>query len=425
MTLTMLAIFLVHVLLGLPLFLALLATAVVGFMFVDPGMLARMMPQQFFGGINVFSLMAIPLFILAGNLMNASGLTERLMGLARLLVGHLRGGMGHVNVVSSVFFAGVNGSAVADTSALGSLLVPPMRKEGYSTAFAAGLTAGSSLIGPIIPPSIFMILYASLTNTSVGDLFLAGVIPGLFLGMAFMAMNAFYAWRKGLTKRGGRPGVAELGKAALAALPALVAPFIIVAGIVLGFFTPTESGALTALYVALCGIALGNLRLADFWRAIVETTRLTSAIFLIMAASATISWLLSYAQVPTQFVSLIAPYTDQPILVLLMLSGITFVTGMFMEEVSALMLLTPIFAPVAMMAGIDPVHLGIIITLNITIALITPPMGACVFVAAAVSHLEITALFRTIWPFVLTAVLVLLILILFPPLTLWLPSVLG
>nr|WP_299380478.1 TRAP transporter large permease [uncultured Halomonas sp.] len=425
MTLTMLAVFLVHVLLGLPLFLALLVTAVVGFMFVDPGMLARMMPQQFFGGINVFSLMAIPLFILAGNLMNASGLTERLMGLARLLVGHLRGGMGHVNVVSSVFFAGVNGSAVADTSALGSLLVPPMRKEGYSTAFAAGLTAGSSLIGPIIPPSIFMILYASLTNTSVGDLFLAGVIPGLVLGVAFMAMNAFYAWRKGLTKRGGWPGAAELGRAALAALPALIAPFIIVAGIVLGFVTPTESGALTALYVALCGIALGNLRLVDFWRAIVETTRLTSAIFLIMAASATISWLLSYAQVPTQFVELLAPYTDQPILVLLMLSGITFITGMFMEEVSALMLLTPIFAPVAMMAGIDTVHLGIIITLNITIALITPPMGACVFVAAAVSHLEITALFKTIWPFVLTAVLVLLILILFPALTLWLPSVLG
>ncbi|EPC00149.1 C4-dicarboxylate ABC transporter permease [Litchfieldella anticariensis FP35 = DSM 16096] len=425
MTLTMLAVFLAHVLLGLPLFLALLVTAAVGFLFVDLAMLPRMMPQQFFGGINVFSLMAIPLFILAGNLMNASGLTERLMGLARLLVGHLRGGMGHVNVVSSVFFAGVNGSAVADTSALGSLLVPSMRKEGYSTAFAAGLTAGSSLIGPIIPPSIFMILYASLTNTSVGDLFLGGVIPGLILGLAFMAMNAWYAWRKGMAARGQWPSLGELGMAAIGALPALIAPFIIVAGIVMGFVTPTESGALTALYVALCGVLLGQLRLADFWEAVVVTTRLTSAIFLIMAAAATISWLLSYAQVPTQFVSLLEPYVEQPVLVLLLLSAITFVTGMFMEEVSALMLLTPIFSPVAMMAGIDPVHLGIIITLNITIALITPPMGACVFVAAAVSRLEITSLFRTIWPFVLMALLVLLLLILFPGLTLWLPTVLG
>ncbi|MBP5979885.1 MAG: TRAP transporter large permease [Halomonas sp.] len=425
MILTMLGVFLVHVLLGLPLFISLLVTAIVGFIFVDPSMIPRMLPQQFFGGINVFSLMAIPLFILAGNLMNASGLTERLMGFARLMVGHMRGGMGHVNVVSSVFFAGVNGSAVADTSALGSLLVPAMEKEGYSRAFAAGLTAGSSLIGPIIPPSIFMILYASLTNTSVGDLFLAGIIPGLLLGVAFMGMNAWYAWRHRLPKSGRLPTLKELTIAFVAAMPALVAPVIIVAGIVLGFVTPTESGALTALYVALCGVVLGDLRLRHCWRAIVDTARLTCAIFLIMAASATISWLLSYAQVPNQFVSLLSPYVDSAIIILLLLSAITFVTGMFMEEVSALMLLTPIFAPVAMMAGIDPVHLGVIITLNITIALITPPLGACVFVAAAVSRLEIVSLFKTIWPFVLTAIAVLLLIIFFPALALWLPSTFG
>ncbi|MGO2262243.1 TRAP transporter large permease [Halomonas sp.] len=425
MIITMLGVFLVHVLLGLPLFISLLVTALVGFMFVDPSMIPRMMPQQFFGGINVFSLMAIPLFILAGNLMNASGLTERLMGLARLLVGHLRGGMGHVNVVSSVFFAGVNGSAVADTSALGSLLVPAMEKEGYSRAFAAGLTAGSSLIGPIIPPSIFMILYASLTNTSVGDLFLAGIIPGLLLGIAFMSMNAWYAWRHRLPKSGNLPSLYQLLIAFIVALPALVAPFIIVAGIVLGFVTPTESGALTALYVGLCGVVLGNLHLRHCWQAIADTARLTSAIFLIMAASATISWLLSYAQVPAQFVSLLTPYIDNAVMILLLLSVITFLTGMFMEEVSALMLLTPIFAPVAMMAGIDPVHLGVIITLNITIALITPPLGACVFVAAAVSRLEIVSLFRTIWPFVLTAIAVLLLIIFFPALALWLPTSFG
>lgn len=425
MILTMLGVFLIHVLLGLPLFISLLVTAIVGFIFVDPSMIPRMLPQQFFGGINVFSLMAIPLFILAGNLMNASGLTERLMGFARLMVGHLRGGMGHVNVVSSVFFAGVNGSAVADTSALGSLLVPAMEKEGYSRAFAAGLTAGSSLIGPIIPPSIFMILYASLTNTSVGDLFLAGIIPGLLLGVAFMGMNAWYAWRHRLPKSGRLPTLKELTVTFVAATPALIAPIIIVAGIVLGFVTPTESGALTALYVALCGVVLGGLRLSHCWQAMVDTARLTCAIFLIMAASATISWLLSYAQVPAQFVSLLTPYVDNATIILLLLSAITFLTGMFMEEVSALMLLTPIFAPVAMIAGIDPVHLGVIITLNITIALITPPLGACVFVAAAVSRLEIVSLFKTIWPFVLTAIAVLLLIIFFPALALWLPSTFG
>lgn len=425
MTLAMFITFIVHILLGLPLFLTLILTAAVGFYFIDINMLGRMLPQQFFGGINIFSLMAIPLFILAGNLMNSSGLTQQLMTLARALVGHWRGGLGYVNVVSSVFFAGVNGSAVADTSALGSLLVPAMKKEGYSVSYAAGLTAGSSLIGPIIPPSIFMILYASLTNTSVGALFLAGVIPGFILAAAFMVMNWFYARKAGLIASGEKPTWAKLGSATLGALPALLAPLIIVGGIVLGLVTPTESGALTVLYVVVIGLLTSQLSLLRFWAALVETAKLTSAIFLIMAASAAISWLLSYAQVPKSFVVMLEPFIEQPIIILLMLSAITFVTGMFMEEVSALMLLTPIFVPVALSAGIDPVHLGVIITLNITIALITPPMGACVFVAAAVSKIEITELFKTIWPFVLLALVVLVLLILFPSLTLWLPKVLG
>lgn len=425
MTLAMFITFIVHILLGLPLFLTLILTAAVGFYFIDINMLGRMLPQQFFGGINVFSLMAIPLFILAGNLMNSSGLTQKLMTLARALVGHWRGGLGYVNVVSSVFFAGINGSAVADTSALGSLLVPAMKKEGYSVSYAAGLTAGSSLIGPIIPPSIFMILYASLTNTSVGALFLAGVIPGLILASAFMVMNWTYARKAGLTASNEKPTWARLGSAILGALPALLAPLIIVGGIVLGIVTPTESGALTVLYVVVIGLLTSQLSLGRFWSALVETARLTSAIFLIMAASAAISWLLSYAQVPKSFVVMLEPFIEQPIIILLLLSAITFVTGMFMEEVSALMLLTPIFVPVALSAGIDPIHLGVIITLNITIALITPPMGACVFVAAAVSKIEITELFKTIWPFVLLALSVLVLLILFPDLTLWLPRVLG
>ncbi len=394
----------------------------VGFAFVDLSLLPRMLPQQFFGGINAFSLMAIPLFILAGNLMNATSLTQRLMDLARALVGHLRGGLGYVNVVASVFFAGVNGSAVADTSALGTLLVPAMRREGYSAPYAAGLTAGSSLIGPIIPPSIFMILYAALTNTSVGDLFLAGVVPGLVLGAAFMAMNYVYARRAAIPVRAQSPAAGELGRAFVAALPALAAPFIIVAGIVGGLVTPTESGALTALYVLVVGSLMGGASWRALLAAVMDTVRLTCAIFLIMAAAAVVSWLLSYAQAPERFAAMLAPLADRPVLVLFALSAITFVTGMFMEEISALMLLTPVFLPVAMSAGIDPVHLGIVVTLNITIALITPPMGACVFVAAAVSRLDIAALFRTIWPFVLVALAVLVVLICFPALSLTLPG---
>src|SRR5690554_3490888 len=265
MLIAILLTFLVQVLLGLPLFLSLLTSAVVGFFFIDPTMIPRMVPQQFYGGINAFSLMAIPLFILAGNLMNAAGMTDQLMRLARLLVGHLRGGLGHVNVLSSVFFAGVNGSAVADTSALGPLLVPSMQKEGYDKAFAAGLTAGSSLVGPIIPPSIFMILYASLTNVSVGSLFLAGVVPGLIIAAAFMTMNAWYARRHQLPRSGQAPSISELTRAVLEALPALVAPVIIVMGIVMGVVTPTESGGLIALYVVVCGVLQRRIKLAAIW----------------------------------------------------------------------------------------------------------------------------------------------------------------
>lgn len=415
--------FLINILLGVPLFVCLLLASLIGFYFVDFSLAYRMVPQQFFAGINSFALMAIPLFIFAGNLMNSSGLTSQLIRLANSLVGHLRGGLGYVNVVSSVFFAGVNGSAVADTSALGSLLVPAMKKEGYSTSYAAGLTAASSLIGPIIPPSIFMILYASLTNTSVGDLFLAGVIPGLLLGGAFIIMNFLYARKTGLKSQTERSNLKGILLAFWYSAPALIAPFIIVSSIVFGFVTPTESGALIVAYALLLGLLNRSLSLEKLRGALVDTAILTGTIFVIIAASSVISWLLAYAQLPSQLVVYLEPFKNNPTIVLLILSLITFFIGMLMEEVSALMLLTPVFFPVAIASGVDPVHLGVVITINITIALITPPMGACVFVAVAVSKLEITEMFKSIWPFVMVAISAQIFVICFPSLTLLLPSV--
>ncbi len=423
MLIALIATFLLNLLLGIPLFICLLLAAVVGFYFVDFSLAFRMLPQQFFGGINSFSLMAIPLFIFAGNLMNSSGLTSQLIRLANSLVGHLRGGLGYVNVVSSVFFAGVNGSAVADTSALGSLLVPAMKKEGYSTSYAAGLTAASSLIGPIIPPSIFMILYASLTNTSVGDLFLAGVIPGLLMGGAFVVMNYLYVRKAGIESLTDRASLKAILSALWFSTPALIAPFIIVASIVFGFVTPTESGALIVAYALILGGLNRSLNWQKLRLAIVDTAILSGSIFVIIAASAVISWLLAYAQLPNKLVNYLAPFQDNPTLVLLVISLITFFIGMLMEEVSALMLLTPVFFPVAMASGIDPIHFGVVITVNITIALITPPMGACVFVAAAVSKLDITKMFKSIWPFVLVAMTAQVFVICFPSLTLVLPSI--
>jgi tripartite ATP-independent transporter DctM subunit len=415
--------FLVNILLGLPLFICLILASLIGFVFVDFSLAYRMVPQQFYGGINSFALMAIPLFIFAGNLMNTSGLTSQLIRLANSLVGHLRGGLGYVNVVSSVFFAGVNGSAVADTSALGSLLVPAMKKEGYATNYAAGLTAASSLIGPIIPPSIFMILYASLTNTSVGDLFLAGVIPGLLLGSAFLVMNYLYVRKVGIQSQHERASFKGVLSAFWYSAPALIAPFIIVSSIVFGFVTPTESGALIVAYALILGLLNRTLNIRKLCDALADTAILTGTIFVIIAASSVVSWLLAYAQLPSQLVVYLEPFKNNPTAVLLILSLITFFIGMLMEEVSALMLLTPVFFPVAIASGVDPIHLGVVITVNITIALITPPMGACVFVAAAVSKLEITEMFKSIWPFVLVAICAQVLVICVPDLTLFLPGI--
>jgi len=426
MTWAMLATFIALMVLGAPLFIALLAAGLTGFAWMGDASLLRLAVQQFFSGMDVFTLMAIPFFILAGTLMNHSGLTDRLLTLCRALVGYLRGGLGYVNVAASVAFAGVNGSAVADASALGSILIPAMEKDGFTRAYGAGLTAGSSLIGPIVPPSIFMILYGTMTGTSIGGLFVAGILPGLVLGAAFMGLNWLHAYRQGFAAGGERPSLAGLGRALRYAVPALLAPVIILGGIISGVVTPTESGALAVAYVVVVGLALTRqLNGRNIAAALAEAARLTSVIFVIIGAAAVIGWLLSRQQVPQQFAQVVLGFAETPLMVLLVLSAITFAVGMFMEEIGALVLLKPVFAPIATVAGIDPFHFGIVITLNITIALITPPMGACVYVVSAVGGVSLPELFRSIWPFVATALLTLLVIIAVPAITTTLPRAFG
>ncbi len=426
MTLIMIIVFFTLMLIGVPLFATLLCAAFAGFVYLGEYSMFRIMVQQFFGGLDVFSLMAIPFFILAGSLMNQAGLTDRLLLLARALVGHLKGGLGYVNIVASIIFAGVNGSAAADTSALGSILIPAMEKEGYSKSYAAGLTAGSSLIGPIIPPSIFMILYGTMTNTSIGGLFVAGIIPGLILGTAFMVMNFFYSIKHDFPVAETHFSMANLWQAIRTSAVAIIAPVIIIGGIVLGVMTPTESGAVAVAYVIITGFLwTRELTFKSLTAAVLETTRLTSVIFIIMGAATIIGWLLTYERVPQQFAELVMQFAHNKLIVLLILSSITFIIGMFMEEVATLVLLTPVFAPIALATGIDPLHFGIIITLNITIALITPPMGACVYIACAVGNVKLGDMFKHIWPFVMVAMAVLFLLIVCAPLTTFLPKMCG
>jgi tripartite ATP-independent transporter DctM subunit len=426
--LAFLALFFCLMLLGIPLYASLVFIGFSGILYTGDLSLLRVIPQQFFGGMDVFTLMAIPFFILTGILMNHAGLTDRLIDFSRLIVGSVRGGLGYVNVVGGIILAGVNGSAAADASALGSILIPAMEKEGFPGAYAAGLTAGSSLIGPIIPPSIFMIIYSSMTNTSIGGMFAAGVVPGIVLGAAFMALNWIYVRRYDIPPTDIDAVRSQKWSILRRSFLALLAPVIIIGGIVTGIVTPTESGALAVTYCVLCGIFVTRrLSPRALWEALYETVRLSSAIFLIMGAAAVVGWLLKWERVTQQFGQIVTEMglLAHPWTLMVFLSCIIFPIGMFMEEVADLTLLTPVFAPLAAKAGIDPLHFGIVMTLNVTIALITPPVGACNYIVAAVGRVPLGDLFRAIWPFILTAMLVLFCVVTFPFLTVTLPRAMG
>ncbi|PHR28855.1 MAG: C4-dicarboxylate ABC transporter permease [Desulfotalea sp.] len=426
MTLLFLVVFFTTLATGLPLFVAMLCTALAGFLYIgDIGQL-RLMIQQFYGGMEPFSLLAIPYFILVGELMGGAGLTNRLLRFAEALVGHLKGGLGYVTVITSIIFAGVNGSAAADASAVGSIMIPAMKKGGYPDAYAAGLVAGSSLVGPIIPPSIFMILLGAMTSTNVAALFMAGVVPGLFMGLSFMVMHRIYASKLNLPITNKSFSFTRLLSSTGAAAASLFAPGVIIGGILFGFMTPTESGAVASLYVILVGFLwTRELTLGRVLSALSNTVRLTSVIFIVIGSATIVGWILSAERVPQAMAPIVMNYASTPTQVLLFISVIIFMVGMFMEEVAALVLLTPVFSPLAVAAGIDPLHFGIVMTLNITIALITPPMGACVYIVASVGGVSLEKLFKHIWPFVLVAMTCQLILILVPGISLWLPRLLG
>ncbi|MBQ7221326.1 MAG: TRAP transporter large permease [Synergistaceae bacterium] len=420
--------FIAQMLIGVPLYAALLMTSLLGLVGTGNLTLLRVIPQQFYGGMDGFTLMALPFFILTGTLMNRSGLTDRLIDFSRLIVGRVRGGLGYVNVVGSVVFAGVNGSAAADASALGSILIPAMVKEGFPVAYSAGITAGSSLIGPIIPPSVFMIIYASLTNTSIGGLFAAGIFPGLVLGLAFMVMNWYYSRKYNVPVTDIEEVYRHKWEILRRSVLALVAPLIIMGGIAFGFVTPTESGALACLYCVIVGfLVTRELTLKKLCLSLYETIRNTSAIFLIMGAASVVGWYLKYERITQSISNLIinSGLLGHSWVLMIVLSLAVFVIGMFMEEVAVLTLLTPIFAPLALRAGINPFQFGVVMTLNVTIALITPPVGACNYIVAALGRIPIGELFREIWPFVLVALAVQIVIITFPFLTTAIPAMMG
>jgi len=381
--------------------------------------------QQLNSGMNVFAMMAIPFFIFAGDLMVRGGIAVRLIRFAAGLVGHMRGGLGQVNVVASTLFGGISGSAVADASAVGGLMIPQMAARGYDRDYAVNVTANAAIIALMIPPSHNMILYsiAAGGNVSVADLFTAGIIPGLLLAAALM----FTAWWVAV-KRGYPadpfPGFARVGYYLLASLPGILLIGIIFGGVRSGVFTATESSCIAVLYALLVAMLVyRELNWEGFVEAVMGAVRTTAMVLLVIGTAASFGWLMAFLQVQTLIIAAISAISDNPIIVLLMINVILLVLGTFMDMAPMVIISTPILLPVVKAFGIDPVHFGVIMILNAGIGLNTPPVGTVLFVACAVGKITIREAMRTIWPFFGASVAVLLLVTYIPALSLWLPSV--
>jgi len=399
-------------------------SAIVGFIATDHSRFLAALPQKVFSQLDVFAFLAMPLFILAGDLMNRGGVTEALIRFSMSIMGRFKGGLGHVNIMTSVFFAGISGSATADAAALGNTLVPAMEKEGYPKDYAVAVTAASSIIGPIIPPSIILIFYGALMNTSVVALFAAGVLPGLLLALVLIVINALYAKAKDFP--GGKGAdLPAFWPALRHAIPALSLPVIMLSGILFGVMTPAEAAAVAVLAALVTGLIYKALSLDDIWQAAARTVMLTGAIFILLVAISVFGYLMSILQVPTKIASLLTDTGFTLTTYLIALNVIFLVAGMFMDLKAALALLAPILVPPAIAMGADPTHLGIVLGFNLAIGLITPPLGGVLLLLSTVCSINYWHLVRVVLPFLFGEVLLLIVLIAFPGISLYLPRLLG
>jgi len=382
--------------------------------------------QRMFTGIDVFPFMAIPFFILAGELMNKSGITTRLVKFSDLFVGHIKGGLSHINVVSNMFLAGISGSAVADASAIGSMMIPAMKEKGFDIDFSAAITAASSVVGPVIPPSIPMVIFALLSGQSVAALFIAGMIPGILVGLALLVLSYFISVKRNYPKREEKIGWQEFIMSCIHAIVPLMMPLIILGGILSGVFTATEASAIAVVYALIIGfLVYRTLKIKDLKDVFIGTAKTTGVVFLVIACANIFNWLLSVEQVPQLMASIFTENISNPFMFLLILNILLLFLGTFMEGTAAMIITVPIFLPIAVAYGINPVMFGIIVVLNLMIGLITPPVGLCLYVACGIAKISLERISIAIIPFLIVEIATLLLVTYLPFLTLWLPNLLG
>lgn len=410
----------VAMMLGVPLF-ASMGLAAFAFMLLA-GMPLGMAPQKIAQSANSFPLLAAPLFILMGNIMNSAGITERIFTFATACVGWLRGGLCHANILASLIFAGMSGSAVADAGGVGTLEIKAMQDEGYDAETAAAITAASATIGPIIPPSLPMVVYGVSADVSIGGLFLAGVIPGILMAGSLMLMVTEVARRRNLPRH-PFPGLKQLWAAYARAHWALMTPVLLFGGMMSGVFTPTEAAGVATVYALILGLFVyRDFDLKKLPDLVVETVETTGVVLALVMTAAALGWCLSISRLPQTLGPQIISIVGHPLAFLLMVNGLLLIVGCFMEALAAMLILIPILTPAAAAMGIDPIQFGLIFVLNLMIGTITPPVGVVLFVTARIANIPFSAMSRAIVPWLMPLLAVLLAITFWPPLTTWLPK---
>ena len=426
MTIALLLTFLIALAVGIPIAMVMGAAGLVALL-VEGNLSLLSVPQRLFNGINSFPLMAVPFFILAADLMTASGITTSLLRFSSALVGHIRGGLGHVNVLTSMFFAGISGSALADAAGPGAVEMRMMNKAGYDRYYSAALSAATAVIGPIIPPSIIMVIYALTDNrVTVAGLFLAGIVPGALLGIALFIMNHWICVRQGFGTPSPAASWAERARAAWRALPVLLMPAIILGGILSGVFTATEASAVAVVYALLVGLFVTRtLNAQIIAKVVVQSALVTSAALLIVSMASLFAWLLTILQIPQSVAALIGGISDSPVVVMLVVAVFVLICGLFIDTLPAVIILVPVLAPIGDQFGIDPLHFAMAIVLNLTVGMITPPVGAVLFVTSTVGRLKLEKLARAVLPLLCAELFVLALIVLVPALSTTVPNLFG
>ena len=425
LTLAIFGVLILLILFGVPIAISMGITAVLGFVYLGQGSILLMMAQRMYSGTTSFTLLAIPFFIMAGNLMNTGGITNRIFRFAKACVGHIWGGLGQVNIVASLIFSGMSGAAVADAAGLGMIELKAMKEAGYDDDFSAAITAASSTIGPVVPPSIPFVIYANLTGVSVISLFLAGFTPGFMMAAAMM-LAVFFISRKRNYPRSERASLKEVAESFQHGVLPLGTPLIIIGGILLGWFTPTEAAVVACIYALILGLFVyKELRIQDLPRIMWETVVHSVRVLFIISCAAFFSWLLIHQQIPQKIIIGLTSITTNPALVIAIILFILLILGCFIEGVAVLVITVPVFMPLIEQFGINTVQFGVIMILASMIGLVTPPVGMSLYAVSSISKVSIGRLSRELVPYIIGIFIVLLLVAYIPIISTWLPNLLN